>query len=488
MKTLVMKLHLFKARALVLLSLTWLATGASGFSLLGPPPAWQVSGLGYMLPGEIGGVMNLGEGFRWNVPVITYACDASFINYFGPEGTRAIDEAMDVFNKLDAPSKMSADLSEYSLDTLREHPEAGLLGIVDLKSTAIHIMMEELGFADPIQFTHTLRAREVRGTPPVTNYVTVQRNFDPQTLRPSSYVNGVLYGYSIQEFQLPVQHADAIEEVRVAGVTENIPAASGFGRSVPPSSGKNVSFAAGLYRTGLTRDDVAAIRYLYHPYNYAVDSLLPGITLGGALSPYAPYLGTNVLGATNTLIGGTGTNVVLTGLRGGRNKLKFRRALYDPILSNFFTARNSSFTDVVVSTNQTLVVQPVTRLIVQPDIVFSVGDIGLFAGIDPLIYTRTTTAGWINNDALNGIDPVGNDVGPGVIPPQVQITFNSIFPAFYNSNGGLSDFPTEETGFSFGVWGSFDGSTNAPVIYPKTRNLNINQLRRLVLGQGTLPP
>jgi hypothetical protein len=485
MNTFVMKFQSAKVRVLAAMVCAGLTTGVSAFSLLGPYSSWQVTAIGYQLPGDIGGPMNLSEGFRWNVPQITYACDASFINYFGPEGVKAIDEAMDVFNKLDAPSRMSADLSEYSLDTMREHPEAGLLGIVDLKSSAIHLVMEELGFADPIRFCFTLRARETDGPPPVTNYITIQRNFDPNTLQNSRYVNGVLYGYSIQEFQNP-DYADAIEEVRVAGDGANIPAASGFAFS--GTTGGTISFASGLYRTGLTRDDLAGIRYLYHPHNYAVDTLLPGIAIGGSLSPFSPFLGTNVLNTTNSIIGGTGTNVVATGLRGGRNKLKFRKAMFDPLLSNFFTTRTSQFTDVVVSSNRTLVVQPLVRQIVQPDIIFSAGDLGLIQGFTPAISTRTGTDAWVNNDALNGFDPVDEDMGPGTIVPQVQITFNTIFPAFYNSNGGLADAPTDETGFSFGVWGSFDGSTNAPVIYPRARNLSINQLRNIVLGRGTLPP
>lgn len=485
MKKAVMKFRLLNLRSLFVVLFAWLTASASAFSLLGPYAPWQVTAIGYQLPGEIGGPMNLGEGFRWNVPLITYACDASFINYFGPEGVKAIDEAMDVFNKLDAPSRMSADLSEYSVDTLREHPEAGLLGIVDLKSSAMNVVMEELGFADPIRFAFTLRAREVDGDPAVTNYITIQRNFDPITFQNSRYVNGVLYGYSIREFDRPVQYADAIEVILGAGDTGNIPVAAGFGLGF--GSGRNNRFTPGLYRTGLTRDDAGAIRYLYHPQNYAVDNLLPGITRGGSISPYAPFLGTNVIGTTNTIIGGTGTNVVVTGLRGGRNKLKFRKALYDPILSNFFTSRNSQFTDVVVSTNRTLVVQPVTRLIVQPDIVFSAGDLGLIQGFSPAIFTRTTTAGWINNDLLNGFDPVDEDMGPGTIPPQVQITFNTIYPVFFNSNGGLSDPPTDETGFSFGGWGSFDGSTTPPVIYPRSRNISINQLRNAALNGAPLP-
>lgn len=487
MKKPVMKFRHLKLRALCLVSFAWLTASASAFSLLGPFTAWQVNGLGYGLPGDLGGPMNLGEGFRWNVPLITYACDASFINYFGPEGVRAIDEAMDIFNQLDAPSKLSPDLSEYSLDTLRQNYEATTLGIVDLKSTAMHLVMEELGFADPIHFAFTLRGRQVIGTPPVTNYLTIQRSFDPQTLLPSRYVNGVLYGYRIQEFMPPpFQHADAIEEARVSDLSENIPVATGFALIPGGDSGPNSTFQAGLFRTGLTRDDVGAIRYLYHPRNYAVESLLPGISLGGSISPYAPFIGTNVVGVTNTVIGGT--NLVTTGLRGGRNKLKFKKAFYDPILSTFFTPQNSAFTDVVVSSNRTLTVQPVTRLIVQPDIVFSVGDLGLINGISPVIFSRTATTGWINNDALNGVDPVNNDLGPGVIPPQVVITFTSLLPTFLNPGGNAGEgFPNEETGFSFGVWGSFDGSTNAPIIYPKARNISINQLRNVVLHGAPLP-
>ncbi len=494
MKAQFMKFHLLRLNALLVVLVAGITPSVSAFSLLGPYAAWQVNALAYQWPGaDIGGPMNLGEGFRWNVPVITYACDSSFINYFGPEGVRAIDEAMQVFNDLAAPSKISTDLSEYSVDTQAPNYDAAELGIIDLKSTAMHIVMEELGFADPIRYTFTLRGRQVTGTPAVTNYTTVLRNYDPQTLSPSRYVNGVLYTYSIQEFAQPFQHSDAVEAPRSDLYTpflENIPVATGYGRG--GSTGPNAALGAGLYRTGLTRDDVGAIRYLYHPRNYAVDSLLPGVIPGGSISPYAPFLGTNVLGVTNIIVGGTGTNLTTTGLRGGRNKVKFRKAFYDPILSTFFTSRNSAFTDVVVSTNRNLVVQPVIRVITQPDLVFSVGDLGLVNGIDPVIFDRTVTSGWINNDALNGVDPTANDLGPGVIPPQVQIRFSSQLPNFFNSNSGafLDDgFPTEDTAFLFNlnVWGSFDGSINPPIIYPKARNISINQLRSAVLNGTPLP-
>ena len=71
-----------------------MATAMCGwaFSLLGPSPAsggvngalsWQSTDVGYNTFGvDIGGPVNLGEEYRWNIPVITYAYDESFLNYF----------------------------------------------------------------------------------------------------------------------------------------------------------------------------------------------------------------------------------------------------------------------------------------------------------------------------------------------------------------------------------------------------------------------
>src|SRR4051812_12111309 len=74
---------------LLLLLLVGIVT--MGFSLIGPPKNggnpndWQArgfggrpAGLGYTLGGDIGGPMNQLEGYRWNVPIITYAFDESF--------------------------------------------------------------------------------------------------------------------------------------------------------------------------------------------------------------------------------------------------------------------------------------------------------------------------------------------------------------------------------------------------------------------------
>src|SRR5690349_5399379 len=77
------------------------------FSLLGPVQpfpgneAWQSAALGYNpLNTDIGAPKNLTEEYRWNVPVITYGFDPSFLNYFGNEGVAAIDAAFGILNSL----------------------------------------------------------------------------------------------------------------------------------------------------------------------------------------------------------------------------------------------------------------------------------------------------------------------------------------------------------------------------------------------------
>ena len=63
------------------------------------------SRLGYAQPGDIGGPMNLGQEYRWNVPVLTYAFDQSFLDYFGSGGVAAVESAIGILNSLPPVSK-----------------------------------------------------------------------------------------------------------------------------------------------------------------------------------------------------------------------------------------------------------------------------------------------------------------------------------------------------------------------------------------------
>ena len=69
--------------ALLLLSLVM---RLEAFSLLGPYEPWMDTTNGFRsYNGDIGGPMALGNEYRWNVPVLTYGFDQSFlIISFGP--------------------------------------------------------------------------------------------------------------------------------------------------------------------------------------------------------------------------------------------------------------------------------------------------------------------------------------------------------------------------------------------------------------------
>jgi len=86
-------------KPVVLLLAFVMAVMTMGMSFLGPfkngaaPNDWQArgfggrpAGLGYTLAGDIGGPMFPLEGYRWNLPIITYGFDESFIRYFGNDG------------------------------------------------------------------------------------------------------------------------------------------------------------------------------------------------------------------------------------------------------------------------------------------------------------------------------------------------------------------------------------------------------------------
>lgn len=248
------------------------AKTSQAFSLLGPigAEAYQVQGMGYNLPGDIGGPMNLGEEYRWNIPVITYAIDQSFLDYFGAQGAAAVDAAFAEFNKLtNTPfSSMTTNLTEFPLQVARVNHRARALGLLDIKSAMAHLITEQLGLAQAERYVFALRGSNIvtTGGSTNTNFFVIQRNFDPVTHEPSKYVNGSLYTYQIRTFQNPAFH-DAVEETLDPNA---------FASSTVSSGNANRS---GAYITGLSRDDVGGLRYLYHTNNVNVENLLPDTEL-----------------------------------------------------------------------------------------------------------------------------------------------------------------------------------------------------------------
>jgi hypothetical protein len=173
------------------------------------------------------------------------------------------------------------------------------------------------------------------------------------------------------------------------------------------------------------------------------------------------------------------SNLVVTAVRAGIGKIQYVRVDYDSLFGLFEPFTNS-WVDTVI-TNGGTITQNLERAVVAPDVLFDAADLqggDANAGIVGLGYT---TQAWANNDAINGL--AGN-IGPGVIDPgsggpAFVITFNAVNEILWNTIP--IDNLDELTAARILFWGSFDGSTNEPVIYPigtSVQDLEQQVLRR----------
>ena len=426
------------------------ASPARAFSLLGIWDTWQTAAIGYRLGRDIGGPMGLGEGYRWNVPTITYAFDRSFLLYFGQRGVEEVEKAIAILNALPPVSQMSSNLAEFPLDSKRVNYQAQALRMLDVKSAALEHLVEILGLAEPERYAFCLRDRQTYtvGNTTITNYLVIQRNFDPVTWAPTRLVNGTAYSYQVWEPLAPGNYADAIEFVTdpLALTYTAVASASAF---------------EGQYYTGLTRDDVGGLRYLYRYHNFAVENLSLDVTNSfgaGTGGGYMIWWPTNATLQTN-FWGGTGTNTIqTTGLRPGIEKVTFQRVDYDSLLGQQLVPYTYYYTDLVI-TNYVAYPQYLARVVVTPDILFTAEDLGVTGGGVPApVYTRRNIT-FTSNDALNGAT---TQAGPGTLSGPATISFTTLLPAFLNIDTPFDEAnarPPE-------VWGAFDGTTNAPVVFP----------------------
>jgi hypothetical protein len=374
--------------------------------------------------------------------------------------------------------------------------------MVDVKSWALRNLVEEMGLAEPERWCFGIRGRRVLpGNIP--QYSVVKMNYDPITLQPTNRVNEATYSYIGIEPLLPGNYADALE-FAVDPFAPNYSSVAGMGTGQVLAA----PLFQGVYFDALSHDDVGGLRWLLSPNNIAVEVLLPGslagsgISAGGgagstAGSTWAPAVNltnsagtgvwnpvvilTNVPGVTNLPPGTTITNDLSTVplIRPGVDKIQFQRVAFDSLLGNTFTPITVRWTDRFFSGGR-FVSQAVARTVNQPDIVFRAGDPGLAAGCAPALSDRTTTAGWTNMAAFNGRqDALG---GPGIVVPPIEILFSDLLPFFITINGEVEPPPNTLLGplFSNYVWGSFDGSTNPPIVYPQRLNLTPQELQAYI--------
>ena len=200
------------------------------------------------------------------------------------------------------------------------------------------------------------------------------RNFDPITYQPTKYVNGTLYTYQIlQTYANPDiwEAVDLVPDPLAPSVTSVVSLANiANNAGTVDFRGWQATSAHGMFFDSLTREDVAALRYIYRGSNYNVENA-PTNSIAGGGGPWGPPPGTTNTTATNA----TGTNLVTTALRAGIGNIKLSRVNYDSSLGQFVPMTNS-FVDNYV-TNGVARQQGVQRVLALPDIVFTAGDLGV---------------------------------------------------------------------------------------------------------------
>lgn len=465
------------------LALTGCAYSVAAFTLLGPRTTWQTDVLQYDVNQPIPGFgpMNLGEEYRWNVPTVYYGFTSDFMNYFGQRGVQEIEKAIGIINNLTNVSLLN--VNDFPTGSLRINHRAQALGLTDLKSFALQVMLYEMGLGDPTRYVYCIRNRWIPpgGCPPILYHV-IKRNFDPNftgdfTLH-SSYINGDLWTYTTILDGCDVNEATLFPE------PVDPMALLGF-RHAPVTS-LQAGFLYGGFFTTLTRDDIGALKYIYRPNNYNVENLAPGATnslTGSSGSPWGvpPWLLTN--GYVTNIVGGT--NALLEpALRGGVDKVTFTRVDFDSVMGSFFTSVTNNYTEQLIVNGSTLS-RDIVRILQVPDILFDAADLQGDETQDTITIASYGTLAWDNNDDING---VALQAGPGTIvpatgtTPALILTLNSVGPIWGNAwPFYLSEADAVQPN-QWLLWGSFDGTTNAPVVYPI--GTSIDAVETLVLGEG----
>jgi hypothetical protein len=243
--------------------------GPIGNGAAGHADTWQTAVIGYGLGGDLLAPKNIGEEYRRNIPVLFYSYNANFLDFFGSNGVVAVDAAFALVNNAftNNPTGVTNGLDGYSTD-LREFADnaqslnfqAQALGLTDLKSTTMYLLMEQLGLANPDRYVWTLHDRILDAIPgakcPLDElYLVVQRNLDvvnsPLTQEQySSYINDTLYTYDIEEACTGPNPLAITVPFAVDPFAQVDQALASFGLNT------------GGFYTGLTRDDAGGLRYL----------------------------------------------------------------------------------------------------------------------------------------------------------------------------------------------------------------------------------
>ncbi len=392
----------------------WAAPETEAFVLVGPMEASELGsgGIDFNYTDDLGGPKDLKTFFRWNIPLLTYAFDASFMQYFGLEGREAVKEAFtsvnDFFHNDEYSGVSALEMTQHGfrsnynstwLNTTAKNAQ-----VIDIKSLTLGLIINQLGLGNPYRYAYGIHAISTNSAGTQLNFNVRLRNFDPITYKPSSLINNVAFSYrlihdappSVGVTQLP-SFADMEEFTTdttgnawtsLSAITDAFygntaifwteqPTLFGFGVYY---DGRNAMGGHYQPRHALTYDDAGGLKYLYRTNNYVYEGLDPNVVLmtpanflptfaipvfpGGSGRVYPDPTGISGafvprrnaglipgLPITSSLPVQAPPAMVDVAMRGGIDKIQFQEQQFDSFLGINFTATTHEWTDIFVSTN-----------------------------------------------------------------------------------------------------------------------------------------
>jgi hypothetical protein len=502
--------------AFLFLSGLWAAPEAKAFVLVGPMEASELGsgGIDFNYTDDLGGPKDLKTFFRWNIPLLTYAFDASFMQYFGLEGREAVKEAFTAVNDFfdnDEYSGVSAlEMTQHGFrsnyNTTWLNTTAKNAQVIDIKSLTLGLLINQLGLGNPFRYAYGIHSVSTNSAGTQLNFNVRLRNFDPITYKPSSLINNVAFSYrlihdappSVGVTQLP-SFADMEEFTTdttgnawtsLSAITDAFygntaifwteqPTLFGFGVYY---DGKNAMGGHYQPRHALTYDDAGGLKYLYRTNNYVYEGLDPNVVLmtpanflptfaipvfpGGSGRIYPDPTGISGafvprrnaglipgLPITSSLPVQAPPAMVDVAMRGGIDKIQFQEQQFDSFLGINFTATTHEWTDVFVSTNGQNVV----------NLNNTTPGASAFIGVPTLKhFSQTVGRAIFQPDILFVADELG--VSPDGIPIAFNRTDNIAWVNNYSNNLGPAQLLTTNVG---------PGVIGGPIQYTLTK-----------LGQG----
>jgi hypothetical protein len=186
-----------------------------------------------------------------------------------------------------------------------------------------------------------------------------------------------------------------------------------------------------------------------------------------------------------------GTNANIADYQ-GIEKAQFVRvsdANYDYQTGQFYQAVTNQYTMTFITKNGQIGTVTFQRVVTRPDFVFM--GASLASGGGSAIAASSTFARGTPN-FINSRAAAAGLAGPGIIDPtgsssNIVVTFNTVGPIYANSAPAFIGGPGAAIDRSF-IWGSFDGTTNAPVVYPNGTSIaNLASEALVQISPTTLP-